>query len=141
MRPLTCTRLSVALLNRYRLLRIGVVATILLGIAIAVLTLAPVSSQDVPGSDKLHHALAFAALAFPLPFARPRLAIPVALVVIAYGGMIELIQPYFGRNAEWADFLADILGAVLGAALGAQSGKWFRRYGLPEKSGSDGADG
>lgn len=117
-----------AFLTRYRLQFFGIAATVLLGIVIAVLTLAPVSSQDVPGSDKLHHVLGFAALAFPLPFARPRLAIPVALGVIAYGGMIELIQPYFGRQAEWADFLADGLGAVLGAGLGALAGRRFRRY-------------
>lgn len=123
-------------LNRNRLQSISVAATILLGVVIAVLTLAPVSSADVPGSDKLHHVLGFAALAFPLPFARSRLAIPVALGVIAFGGMIELIQPSFGRTAEWGDFFADMLGAVLGAALGAQSGKWFRRYWLPDDAGT-----
>jgi len=129
-----------ALLTRYRLQLIGVAMTILLGIVIAVLTLAPVSSRDVPGSDKLHHVLGFAALAFPLPFARPRLAIPVVLGVIAYGGMIELIQPYFGRSAEWGDFLADILGAALGGVLGAQSGKWFRRYWFSATPGVQDAD-
>lgn len=113
--------------SRHRLQRIGVLITVILAVIIAALTLAPVSGGDIPGSDKLYHALAFAALAFPLPFARPRLAIPVALGVIAYGGMIELIQPYFNRNAEWADFFADTVGAIIGAALGAQSGKWFRR--------------
>lgn len=115
-----------ALLTKYRLYLIGVSLTVLLGIVIAFLTLAPISSKGVPGSDKLHHALAFAALAFPLPFARPRLVLPVILGVSAYGGLIEIIQPFFGRNADWGDFLADIIGAVLGGLLGAQSGKWFR---------------
>jgi VanZ family protein len=131
----------VAFLTKYRAQFIGVALTLFLGIVIAVLTLAPVSSQDVPGSDKLHHALAFAALAFPLSFARSRLALPVALGVIAYGGMIELIQPYFGRQAEWADFLADILGAITGATLGAQSGKWYRRYWSSEEAGAGDAKG
>ncbi|MCC5970117.1 MAG: hypothetical protein JJU15_09215 [Pararhodobacter sp.] len=132
---------EVAFITRYRLQMIGVAATILLGIVIAFLTLAPVSSEGVPGSDKLHHVLAFAALAFPIPFARPRLAIPVALGVIAYGGVIELIQPYFGRQAEWADFLADIFGAVLGAAAGMQTGRWFRAYWFAEKPNPDDAEG
>lgn len=126
-----------AFLTRYRLQLTSVAATILLGIVIALLTLAPISSDGVPGSDKLHHVLGFAALAFPLPFARPKLAIHVALGVIAYGGMIELIQPYFGRQAEWADFLADILGAVLGAALGMLTGRWFRAYWFAGKSDPD----
>ena len=118
---------SMAFVTRHRLFLIGVVLTLLLGGIIAVLTLAPVSADGVPGSDKLHHVLGFAALAFPLPFARQNLALPVVLGVAVYGGLIELIQPYFGRQAEWGDFLADVVGAVIGAFLGAQCGRWFRR--------------
>lgn len=117
-----------AFLTKYRLYLIGITLTVALGIVIAFLTLAPISSKDVPGSDKLHHGIAFAVLAFPLPFARPRLAWPVILGVSAYGGLIEVIQPFFGREASWGDFLADIIGATLGGLLGAQSGKSFRSY-------------
>jgi VanZ family protein len=116
-----------AFLTRHRLFLIGVVLTLLLAGVIAVLTLAPVSAEGVPGSDKLHHVLGFAALSFPLPFARRKLALPVVLGVAAYGGLIELIQPHVGRQAEWGDFLADVVGAIIGASLGAQCGKWFRR--------------
>lgn len=118
---------SVAFLTRQRLYRLGIAVTFGLAVVIAILTLAPVSAQDVPGSDKLHHVLGFAALAFPLSFARPRLALWVVLGVSAYGGLIELIQPYFGRHAEWGDFLADFLGASLGAGAGALCGFAFRR--------------
>jgi hypothetical protein len=120
----------VAFLTKYRLYVIGVALTLALGVVIAVLTLAPISSKNVPGSDKLHHALAFAALAIPLPFARPRLVFAVILSVSAYGGVIELIQPAFSRSADWADFLADIIGAIIGGAVGAQCGKWFHSYWL-----------
>ena len=37
---------------------------------------------------------------------------------VANGGVIEIVQPYFGRQAEWADFRADGFGAVLGGAIG-----------------------
>ena len=117
-----------AFLTKYRLYLIGIMLTVALGIVIAFLTLAPISSKGMPGSDKLHHVLAFAALAFPLPFARPRLAGPVILAVSAYGGLIEIIQPFFGREASWVDFLADIIGATLGGLLGAQCGKSFGKY-------------
>lgn len=42
-----------------------------------------------------------------------------ALVVIALGGAIELIQEALamGRTAEWADFAADIVGAIVGALI------------------------
>jgi VanZ family protein len=116
-----------AFLTRHRLFLIGVILTLLLAGAIAVLTLAPVSAEGVHGSDKLHHVLGFAALAFPLPFTRQKLALPVVLGVAAYGGVIELIQPHVGREAEWGDFLADVAGAAIGATLGVQCGKWFRR--------------
>ena len=113
---------------KYRLPVIAASLTLLLGAVIAVLTLAPISSTAVPGSDKLHHAIAFAALAFPVCFARPRLILPVTAAVIAYGGAIELLQPQFGRTAEWADFWADCVGAVIGSAVGAQVGVWHQRY-------------
>jgi hypothetical protein len=111
-------------------------ATLLLGCAIAVLTLAPVDGPDVPGSDKHYHFLAFAALAFSQPFARPGLVVPVVIGATCYGGFIELIQPSFGRTAEWSDLLADGLGAIAGAVAGGASGAWFQRVGLKRKAES-----
>jgi len=110
-----------------KLIPIAIAATLALAAAIGILTLAPISGIQSPGSDKLHHVLAFAALAFPLPAMRPRMAIRVVLGVIIYGGFIELIQPLFGRSAEWADLLADGLGAAIGAGAGLATGKIWRR--------------
>ena len=117
-----------ALLTKYRVQLVGVMLTILLAVIIAVLTLAPLSSESVPGSDKLHHGLAFAVLAFPLPFVRPRFVWPIIIGVSVYGGLIEVIQPLFGREASWYDFFADLIGASLGGILGVQSGKWVRKF-------------
>lgn len=64
----------------------GLALTLVLALAIALLAFAPISSASLPGSDKLHRFLAFAELAFPLPFARPRLVWPVILTVSLYGG-------------------------------------------------------
>ena len=104
--------------RKLRRVAIGSAVTIVLAVIIAVLTLAPMPTGGPAGSDKLYHILAFACLAFPLPLVRLRLALWVVLGVIAYGGAIEVIQPFFGRQAEWADLLADGIGAVLGAAAG-----------------------
>ncbi|MEM6462232.1 MAG: VanZ family protein [Pseudomonadota bacterium] len=94
-------------------------ATAFVGLAVAVLALAPLSLGGANGSDKLFHFLVFATLAAPLPMARPRLLLPVVLAAIAYGGLLEILQPFTGRSAEWLDFGANGFGAVAGAALGA----------------------
>lgn len=120
--------LRLAHLNNYHVFLLSLAMTLVLGGLIAVLTLAPISSPDVPGSDKLYHVLACAALSFPLPFARPRFMIPVALAVVVYAGLIELIQPYVGRSGEWADLFADAAGAIIGAGLGALFGNRLQQY-------------
>ena len=114
-----------AFLTKYRLYLISFMMTLVIGIVIAVLTLAPVSNENIPGSDKFHHFVAFAVLALPLPFAQQKLVIPVFVSVTAYGGLIEIIQPFFGRNADWGDFLANGFGAICGAYLGKFSGNLF----------------
>jgi VanZ family protein len=113
--------------RRYRRLAIGSVLTIILALIIAVLTLAKMPSVGPSGSDKFFHALAFASLAFPLALVRPRLAIWVFLGVIAYGASIELIQPHFGRQAEWADLVADGIGAAVGAIAARYLGYRLRQ--------------
>jgi VanZ family protein len=40
------------------------------------------------------------------------------ITAVAFGGLIEIVQPYVGRGAEWADLVADGLGAALGVSLG-----------------------
>ena len=97
---------------------IGGAITVGLATIIAVLTLMPLPVSGPTDSDKVYHILAFASLALPLPFAKPRWTLWVILSVIAYGGTIEVMQPYFGRHAEWTDLLADGVGAILGATIG-----------------------
>jgi hypothetical protein len=112
--------------NHPKLRSIGIAVTVVIAGVIAFLTLAPVSSIVMPGSDKLYHALAFAALAFPLPVLRPQMALAVFVGVIGYGGFIEFIQPMFGRSAEIADLFADGVGAAIGVGSGLVLGRVWR---------------
>lgn len=103
-------------------LRLALALTLLLAVAIAVATLVPNDgrSPPFPYLDKIQHFVAFGLLVLPLATVlrgRAAVAVVVALAV-AYGGAIELIQPRFGRGAEWFDFWADLAGALAGAALG-----------------------
>lgn len=89
-------------------------------LAIGYLSLTPLAElPEVPGSDKFHHLIAYALLAFLALLTRKsaRAAGAVLLAVIAYGGLIELIQPYVNRYGEFGDFLANAAGAILGGLL------------------------
>lgn len=115
------------LLTRHRVFLFACVLTLFLGALVATLTLASSYTESAPGYDKLYHFLGFIALSFPLSFARPKLLLQVVLGVAVYGGLIEVVQPGVGRQAEWGDFLADVAGAVVGASLGALFGRWLVR--------------
>ena len=91
-------------------------------IVTAVLTVAMLWPINQPppapdGSDKIVHLIAFAALAFPLARTGRFGLIPVFVSASVFGGLIELIQPSFGRSADMQDWLADIVGVALGIAL------------------------
>ena len=75
----------------------------------------PPPAQD--GSDKVLHLIAFAVLAFPLAHTGRFGLIPVLVGASAYGGLIEVIQPSFGRSADIQDWIADIAGVGLGIIL------------------------
>ncbi|MGJ7575232.1 VanZ family protein [Variovorax sp. RB2P76] len=70
------------------------------------------------GWDKSNHALAFAVLAFFGNRAWPGRSVLVLLGLLAYGGLIEVLQSFTpSRFAEWSDLLADGVGLLLGEAV------------------------
>lgn len=82
------------------------------------------------GFDKYLHALAYVALGGALGFAlgsrRTWLAVLLAVgVATVYGGAIEIVQAFVGRDASLYDWAADALGAVLGALLAAALDPWL----------------
>ncbi|MDD9725803.1 VanZ family protein [Roseovarius sp. SK2] len=110
-------------------LRLAHVLTLALALGILVTTLWPSHGHPPPFTlhDKVLHLLAFAALILPMAVTEPRRALRLAPVYIAFGAAIEVIQPAFGRGAEWLDLLADALGVGLGLALGWGFRAAFRR--------------
>ena len=95
--------------------------------AVAILSLWPGDEGPAgTGWDKADHVLAFIALAimgrrgFP---ARPFVLLGLAL--LAYGGLIEILQGMTpDRHAEWADLAADGVGIVAGGAMAY----WWRQH-------------
>ncbi len=97
--------------------RLAAFTSLLIVLLVTFGSLIPGSSlPDAPGSDKLHHFVAYAAIVFPVCVVRPRAALWMVPLAVAYGGMIEAIQPTFGRTADLGDVVANTTGALIGAA-------------------------
>lgn len=85
--------------------------------------------QAFDQQDKLHHLLGFAAFAFALRMAFPRLPMVWGLTIgLGLGLAIEWVQAFQPhRSASWGDMLANGLGALCGWALWAVLGLVRRR--------------
>lgn len=97
------------------LARLALIVAIMLLAVVTVLLLMPMPDHglDAPGNiDKLVHFVMFFCVALPALVATPRFWPHIMLGLIIYGGVIEMIQPQFGRHADWGDFVANSLGVV-----------------------------
>lgn len=106
----------------------AILLTLVLGVVVAGLALSPVSvPMPVHNADKLYHAVAFAGLSVPVSFLAPRL-IPMTVIVLAvFGGVIEVIQPYVGRECSLWDWLANVAGIAIGVIIGRTGAAMFCR--------------
>ena len=87
-------------------------------LAITALSLHPLDNlPEAPGSDKTHHLIAYAALAYPASLRKPKRWQAIITIFALYSGLIELLQPHVNRYGEWMDFLANISGLIIGIAL------------------------
>jgi VanZ family protein len=103
----------VILIQRYWL-----TITLFLLVVIAAASLWPVAHlPPVPGSDKTHHFIAYAALMLPTALKKPRYWLAIALFFIFFSAAIELIQPYVNRYGEWLDLLANAGGVICGMII------------------------
>ena len=92
------------------------------------------ASGGLRGGDKVVHFLAFAILAFPIACTgRLRMSI-LFFACSIYGGVIELLQPSFGRGAEVLDWIADMLGVAFGIFVGGKFCQHNKRNNLDRES-------
>ncbi len=94
----------------------GLYLTIILALLIMFLSLKPPSEVDTKllVSDKLLHLFAYFLMVLPVSLERIFPHFFVFLFALAYGGSIELIQPFSGREADITDFFANAAGIFLG---------------------------
>ena len=102
-------------MRKYLDIPLTLIVTLTLSVAMLWPLEAPPPAPE--GSDKLVHLIAFAALAFPLARTGRFGLIPVFVGASAFGGVIEVVQPSFGRSADMQDWIADIAGVGLGIVL------------------------
>ena len=101
--------------------------TLLLLFSITLLSLWPLAQlPEVPGGDKTHHLIAYAALMFPTALRRPSYWYYYAVFFLLYSGMIELIQPFVHRYGEWLDLFANGLGLLSGIILASVTNRFFQ---------------
>jgi VanZ family protein len=92
--------------------------TLILLVSIATLSLWPAAYlPSVPGTDKSHHFIAYAALMLPTALRQPKQWFIITIAFLTFSGAIELIQPYVNRYGEWLDMAANALGLVCGFIL------------------------
>ncbi len=104
----------------------AIVLSAMLIAVITVLSLSPVEElPNIHGSDKLHHFIAYCAAIFPVAVSRRHLAIWLAPAIVLYSGLIELLQPFSNRYAEWADVGANTLGVLVGMLVGIAIGPFI----------------
>ena len=93
--------------------------TTLIFIIITFLSLYPLKEQpSIPGSDKIHHLIAYSALSIGVGLRRPSNYLLIIVFFSFYSGLIEIIQPYVNRFREIEDFLFNNLGIFIGLTLG-----------------------
>ena len=101
--------------------KLAIVLSVLMVATISPLTLTPVTAPSlgsVEHTDKIYHALAFAGLALPVAILRPGWLFVAVPTYAAFGGLIEIIQPFVGRDCSLADWVADLIGIGLGIGAG-----------------------
>jgi VanZ family protein len=115
------------------------VLAILVAAGIAVLSLLPkppVMPVGIDAADKIAHFFAYSVLGF-LVFASIfrgtqagallSTVLKVAALCAFFGGLIEVLQMFTGRQPEFWDLAADLFGAVSGASVGIGFRRRLRR--------------
>ena len=102
--------------------------TFLIFLTITFLSLYPLKEQpNIPGSDKIHHLIAYSALTVGIGLRKPSNYLLLIVFFSFYSGFIEIIQPYVNRFREIEDFIFNNLGILIGLTLGIITNKLFNK--------------
>jgi VanZ family protein len=77
--------------------------------------------REIKSFDKIEHTAAYMFLGFLFIFSftkENKILLISIIACTAYGGLIEILQGFLGRNPEIIDLAADFTGAVIGSFAG-----------------------
>ncbi len=121
----------IVLLNFIR--RYWISTTLFILTVITVLSLRPLSQLPaVPGSDKIHHFIAYGVLMLPTALRKPKYWLMIGVFFVCWSGVIELLQPYVNRYCEFKDLAANVIGLISGLLV-ARLIKWLLPNNLDSK--------
>ena len=97
----------------------GLYLTLVIALIILFLSVQPPGEGDPKFlvSDKVLHLFAYCLLVLPISLERIFSRFSVFYFSLAYGGFVELIQPFWGREADIMDFFANAGGIILGILI------------------------
>ena len=97
----------------------GLYLTLVIASLILFLSLQPLGEEDTKllVSDKLMHFIAYGVMVLPVSLERVYPQFLVFLIALTYGGFIEIIQPFWGREADIMDLWANIAGIIFGILI------------------------
>lgn len=105
---------------------IGCILSLFVAACVTALLLMPETpggALPFPHFDKAVHVVLFFMVGFPAMWGlQPRWHWHIWAVVVAYSGLIEVLQPSFGRSADGFDLVANALGAMIAVA----AARWAR---------------
>ena len=97
----------------------GLYLTLVIASLTLFLSLQPLGEEDTKllMSDKLMHFIAYGVMVLPVSLERVYPQFLVFLIALTYGGFIEIIQPFWGREADIMDLWANIAGIIFGILI------------------------
>lgn len=97
----------------------GLYLTLGIAFLILFLSLQPPGEGDTKllVSDKLLHFVAYGVMVLPVSLDRIFPQLLVFVIAFIYGGGIELVQPFWGREADIMDLWANTAGIIFGILI------------------------
>jgi hypothetical protein len=108
----------------------GIVLAVVIAVLLGLMAVLPAELVDAYVSDdgQVQHALGLTMISLLVTVSYPRSWVWVLVLGTVASAAVELIQPIFGRGAQWSDLAADVAGLVIGVSAALSIRGLVRSY-------------